>query len=148
MDRGKQIYENITRIAYEQGRTLNEVCRNARVSHGIISDLKHGRRSGIGDVTIQRLMHTLNCRREDILADVEGAILPDPPKAKRTEASVDRMLDQLRDVLMERKELRKLLKAALKATDKQVHSTAVLLEAIIDASERFDTNGKEDNEEQ
>lgn len=131
MDEGKKIYENIQRIAYFQGRTVNDVCRKAKVSAGVISDLKNGRRKSIGKVTLEKLSKALDCRIEDILTGEDGLPLPEAPKAMHIEGFIDRATDALR----ERPELRRLVRAAMKANTQQVKSTAILLESITRAQQ-------------
>jgi len=144
-DKGLQIYENIARLCYERGRTVNEVCDRANVSHGMLSDLRYGRRSGIGRVTIERLMKELQCTEKDILYGTgQGKEMPEAPKPDRVTPAVDRTLAELRTVMIERKEIHRLIKAALKASDKQVHSTAVLLETILEAREGITVDGEEE----
>ena len=130
MDRGLKIYENLKRLAYDRGLTIQKMCEKAKVSPGTIGDLKHGRRNNIGDVTIDKLTKALNCTREDIL--MEGIIsepLPDAPKADR----LVKFIAEVEIALREREELRRLIRAAMKANTQQVRSTAILLESITQA---------------
>lgn len=129
---GKKIYGNIQRLAYAQERTVNDVCRKAKVSAGVISDLKNGRRNSIGKITIDKLSKELDCQAEDIMfGKSDPSQLPESPKAMRTEAFIDRAVEALRD----RAELRRLVRAAMKANTQQVKSTAILLESITQAQQ-------------
>lgn len=129
MTNGEMIHENIQKLARSQGRTIKDVCRKAKVSAGVISDLKSGRRNSIGKVTVEKLSKELGCRPEQILEWSGVATMPEAPKAKRTEAFIDRAAESLR----ERPEMRRLVRAAMKANRQQVNSTAVLLESITQA---------------
>ena len=68
MDKGEKIHQNITRLAYEKGMGINDLCKQAKVSSGLIADLKHGRRENIGNITSAKLCKVLECNPEDILS--------------------------------------------------------------------------------
>lgn len=130
IDSGKKIYENIQRLAYEQGYTIQKLCEEAKVSAGTIGDLKHGRRTGIGNITIEKLIKVLGCTREDILDEgIRVDPMPDAPKADRLVLFIEEATEALR----EREELRRLVRAAMNANKQQVRSTAILLESITQA---------------
>ncbi len=127
MDRGLKIYENLKRLAYDRGLTIQKMCERAKVSPGTIGDLKHGRRNNIGNITVDKLMNALNCTREDILSEgIIGEPIPDAPKADR----LVKFIAEAEVALREREELRRLLRAAMNANTQQVRSTAILLESI------------------
>ena len=129
-DRGIKIYENIQRLAYQQGYTIQKLCEEARVSAGTIGDLKHGRRNGIGNITIEKLVKVLGCTREEILSEgIKVEPFPDAPKADRLVSFIEEATEALR----EREELRRLIRAAMNANKQQVRSTAILLESITQA---------------
>lgn len=130
MTKGEKIFENIQRLAYANGMTVNELCKMAKVSRGMIGDLQHGRRNDIGRITLDKLTHVLECTDEDILSQtIRHDPIPDKPMDNRGEASIDRIVNEIK----ERPELRRLFRAAIKANKQQVRSTAVLLESIVDA---------------
>ena len=129
-DKGVKIYENIQRLAYERGYTIQKLCEEAKVSAGTIGDLKHGRRNGIGNITIEKLVKVLGCTREEILSEgIWIDPLPDAPKADRLVSFIEEVTEALR----EREELRRLMRAAMSANKQQVRSTAILLESITQA---------------
>ena len=130
MDKGIKIHSNIMRLAYAKGLGISDLCKQAKVSSGIISDLKHGRRDNIGSVTVSKLCSVLGCEPEDILSMTEHKEpMPDRPYIDRFSPFMERV-----EVAMkETPELRRLIRAAMKATPLQVKSTAVLLESIVDA---------------
>lgn len=124
-ERGKLIYKNIQTLAYAKGMTIQKMCKEAGVSPGIIGDLNNGRRSNIGKVTVQKLTDYLGCSEEDIFSD------SDKPMPKK--ATADRsqgMYVKAFEAMKERPELRRLVRAAMKASPQQVRSTAILLESI------------------
>ena len=130
MNKGEKIFENIKRLSYEKGMTINELCRQANVSRGMIGDYQHGRRNDMGRITLDKLTKVLGCTDEDILSEtVRLDPMPDKPKDKRGDNSIDLLVAEIK----ERPELRRLLRAAVRANKQQVKSTAVLLESIVDA---------------
>lgn len=130
MDKGRKIHDNIMRLAYAKGLSISDLSKRAKVSNGILSDLKHGRRDNIGRVTVSKLCAVLDCRPEDLLSMTEHKEpMPDRPCIDRFSPFMERV-----EVAMkETPELRRLIRAAMKATPLQVKSTAVLLESIVDA---------------
>lgn len=129
MTKGLIIFKNIKRLAYANDMTINELCKKAKVSRGVIGDLEHGRRNGIGYVTICKLSEALGCDAEDIITEAnESASISKQPKINRLEGFIDRASEALYD----RPELRRLMRAAMKANRAQVNSTAILLESIVD----------------
>lgn len=132
VDRGRKIYDNITRLSYKKGMRVNEVCRKANVSSGIIGDLKHGRRDNIGAVTVDKLSRVLECTPDDILSlRRNDEPMPDVPAVDKIGYFNARAMEELR----QRPELRRLVRAAMKATATQVKATAVLLESITKAKD-------------
>lgn len=129
MDNGERIFENIQRLAYSRGKTVHDVCRKAKVSAGIISDLKHGRRNSLGKITLEKLSSELGCRIEDITEAEDGSPMPEAPKSKRIDIFIERAVESMH----ERPEMRRLVRAAMKANTQQVKSTAILLESITQA---------------
>lgn len=130
MDKGKKIHSNIERLAYAKGLGLSDLCKAAKVSNGILSDLKHGRRDSIGNVTLSKLCAVLECDPKDILSMKENSEpMPERPNIDRFSYFMERVTEAMKD----NKELRRLFRAAMKATPLQVKSTAVLLESIVDA---------------
>ena len=130
MDRGMIIYENLQRLAYERGLTVQKMCNEAKVSAGSIGDLKAGRRNNIGKVTVDKLVKFLGCTEEDIMNDpIVHQPIPESPKADRLEGFYAKAMDSMH----ERPEMRRLVRAAMKANTQQVKSTAILLESITQA---------------
>lgn len=129
-ERGLVIYENLQRLAYAKGLTIQRMCNEAGVSPGIVGDLKHGRRNNIGKVTLDKLTRFLGCEEEDILHDpIRNIPLPDAPKADRSQGFYIKAFQAMQD----RPEMRRLVRAAMKANTQQVRSTAILLESITEA---------------
>ena len=140
---GKKVFENIKRLCYERGKSINQVCQEAEVSRGTIGDLEHGRRKKIGVVTLYKLCKVLECQPDEILNEEEfDEPMPDAPKVRRDRFTP--LANQTMQALVERPEFRRLIRAALKANDLQVKSTAVLLESIVDAQRSGELNGEED----
>lgn len=140
---GTKVFENIKRLAYAQGKSLNQLCQEANVSRGTIGDLEHGRRERIGVVTLYKLCKVLECQPDDILSEKEfDEPMPDKPKVKRDR--ITPLADKTMQALVERPEFRRLIRAALKANDLQVKSTAILLESIVDAQKDSEWYGEED----
>lgn len=118
-------------LAYANGMTIQKMCEAAKVSAGIIGDLKHGRRNNLGSITVDKLIKVLGCTAEDILHDpVTEKPMPDAPKADRSQHLYIEALTAMK----ERPEMRRLIRAALVANTQQVKSTAILLESITKAN--------------
>lgn len=129
-ERGLVIYENLQRLAYAKGLTIQKMCKEANVSPGILGDLKNGRRNNIGKVTVEKLTKFFGCEEEDILHDpIRNMPMPDAPKADRSQG----LYVQAFKAMQDRPEMRRLVRAAMKATTQQVRSTAILLESITEA---------------
>lgn len=129
MTKGEKIYDNIKRLAYKKGMSVNALCKQAQVSRGMLGDFEHSRRDTLGQITIDKLTRVLECTPEDILSLKENnEAMPDAPKRDRSSF----FIKQATEALEERQELRRLLRAAMKANKKQVDSTAALLESILD----------------
>lgn len=130
MDKGKKIHANIKRLAYAKGLGINDLCKQAKVSSGILSDLNHGRRDNIGNITVSKLCAVLECEPQDILSMKEhNEPMPERPNIDRFSPFMERVANAMKET----PELRRLIRAAMKATPLQVKSTAVLLESIVDA---------------
>lgn len=139
---GKKVFENIKYLSYKRGMSLNQLCKEAEVSRGTIGDLEHGRRKKIGVVTLYKLCKTLECQPEEILNEEElEDPMPDAPKVKRDR--ITPMVEKAVEAMLVRPELRRLVRAALKANDLQVRSTAILLESIVDAQKDGGLDGKD-----
>lgn len=143
MDRGKKIYENIQRLAYANGMTIGELCRKASVSAGSIGDLKHGRRDNIGTTTIQKLCAVLKCSPSEITTMAEN---PNPMPEKPQPDILGNFYAEAVAQMEERKELRRLVRVAMRATPVQVNATAVLLEEIISGTLTSERIKDEDSE--
>ena len=140
---GKKVFENIKRLSYERGLTLNQLCKESTVSRGFLGDLEHGRKGKVGVVTLYKLCKVLECQPEEILNEEESPDpMPEAPKIKRDR--ITPMIEKAVQQLEERPELRRLVRAAMRANDLQVRSTAILLESIVDAQKNGELYGEED----
>ena len=129
INKGLRIYNNIERLAYAQGMTVGELCKKVKVSRGMIGDLKTGRRDSIGQITCEKLARGLGCEPDEIIPKGSEPIeVGEKPAVNKTAHFIEKATKALEDDV----ELRRLMRAAMKATRKQVRSTAALLETIVD----------------
>lgn len=132
------LYENIQRLAYKQGLTVSALCALAGMQKSVLFDLKVGRKKTLRATTIKKLCDALGCDMEDITdGTTEGQPMPDRPKRKAPDITYAALQEQI----LERQEIRRLVRIASKATDRQVHATATLLESIVDGTLGSETGG-------
>ena len=124
------LYENIQRLAYAQGMTVSGLAESAGIRKSVLSDLKAGRNKTLRPATIYKLCEILDCSFADITEEHEDAPMPTKPQRRKTELNYIRIHKEIK----ERPEIRRLLRVAIKATDKQVRATAILLESIIEGT--------------
>ena len=124
---GKQVYENICRIAWGQGMTIHNLCYEAGLRPSVLSDLKFERNKSISDITAYKLANVLDCDPSDFYRVYTDPMPPKPMKASRLRVEYAAVADAMQD----RPDVRKLMRVALKATPKQVSSVANLLESIV-----------------
>ena len=126
----ERLYENIKRLSYERDITLGNLCKRAGLYRSMITDLKSGRKRTLSNDTVEKLCDVLECNPEDILDQNASVTDLERPKQKRNEQFYERLADEME----ERPAMRRLFRAAHRATDAQVNATAVLLESIIDGT--------------
>ena len=125
------LYDNIQRLAYEQGLTVSGLCSKAKIQKSVLFDLKVGRKNTLRPSTIKKLCDVLGCEMEDITEGAtEDSVMPERPKRKKPDITYAALQDQI----LNRAEIRRLVRIASKATDKQVHATATLVESIVDGT--------------
>ena len=113
------MYDNVQRLAYEQGLTVSGLCT------------KTGRKNTLRPATIKKLCEVLGCEMEEITDGTsEDKPMPERPKRKKPDITYVALTEQI----LERAEVRRLVRIASKATDKQVHATATLLESVIEGT--------------
>lgn len=61
------LYETVARLCREQGTSVSALCEQAKVSPGILSDLKNGRKKSISSDTLARLAEALNTSADLLL---------------------------------------------------------------------------------
>lgn len=124
-------YDNIQRLAYERGMTVSGLAIKAGMQKSVLFDLKVGRKKLLRPTTIKKLCDVMGCEMEDITGEItEGQDMPERPKRKKPDIEYTALQDQI----MTRAEVRRLVRIASKATDKQVHATATLLESVIEGT--------------
>lgn len=124
---GTQIYENIQRIAWKQGITIQSLCDEAGVRHSVLSDLKCGRNKNITDITLYKLATALDCDIEDF-----KRIYKEPmPKRPSRRSKLIKEYEEVANAMQDRPELRRLMRVAVKASQKQVESVAALFETVV-----------------
>ena len=126
----ERIYTNIKYLAYERGMTMGGLCEQAGLYRSMLTDLKYGRKKKLSDETLQRLCKVLDCNIEDILYSNAPNTNLERPKQRRNENFYARLSVELE----ERPVMRRLFKAAHRATDAQVKATAMLLESILNGT--------------
>lgn len=125
------LYENIERLAYEQGLTVSGLCTKAGLQKSVLFDLKTGRKNTLRPATIKKLCDVLGCEMEEITNGTsEDKPMPERPRRKKPDITYVALTEQI----LERAEVRRLVRIASKATDKQVHATATLLESVIEGT--------------
>ena len=126
------LYENIERLAYEQGLTVSGLAVKAGMQKSVLSDLKSGRKKTLRPSSIKKLCDVMGCAMEDITeGPADGGVpMPDKPKRKKPDITYAALQEQI----LERQEVRRLVRIASKATDRQVHATATLLESVIEGT--------------
>ena len=133
------LYENIERLAYERGLTVSGLCIKADIQKSVLFDLKMGRKKTLRPATIKKLCDAMGCDMADVTdSNTEGLKMPERPKRKKP----DIVFTALQDQILERPEVRRLVRIASRATDRQVHATATLLESIVDRT--LGQNGGDD----
>ena len=125
------MYESVQRLAYEQGLTVSGLGAKAGMQKSVLSDLKSGRKKTLRPTSIKKLCDVLGCDMEDIAdGTAEGKDMPERPKRKKPDITYAALQEQI----LERQEVRRLVRIASKATDKQVHATATLLESVVEGT--------------
>ena len=125
------LYENIERLAYERGLTVSGLCIKAGIQKSVMFDLKVGRKKTLRPATLKKLCDAMGCDMDEITSsDTEGLEMPDRPKRKKPDITYAALQDQI----MTRPEVRRLVRIASKATDRQVHATATLLESVVEGT--------------
>ena len=125
------LYDNIQRLAYERGMTVSGLATKAGMQKSVLFDLKVGRKKTLRPASIKKLCDIMGCEMEDITGVApDGQEMPERPKRKKPDIEYTALQDQI----MTRAEVRRLVRIASKATDKQVHATATLLESVIEGT--------------
>ena len=125
------LYENIERLAYERGLTVSSLCAKAGIQRSVMFDLKMGRKRSLRSTTIKKLCDAMGCDMDEVTYNyTEGLEIPERPKRKKP----DIVFTALQDQIMTRPEVRRLVRIASKATDRQVHATATLLESVVEGT--------------
>ena len=125
------IYENVQRLAYERGFTVSGVCAKAGMQKSVLSDLKSGRKKSLRPTSIKKLCDVMGCTMEEITdGTTEDKEMPDRPKRKKPDITYTALQEQI----LQRAEVRRLVRIASKATDRQVHATATLLESVVEGT--------------
>ena len=97
----------------------------------VLFDLKVGRKKTLRPTSIKKLCDVMGCEMDEITdGTTEGLEMPDRPARKKPDIEYTALQDQI----MTRAEVRRLVRIASKATDKQVHATATLLESVIEGT--------------
>ena len=131
MERHTIMFNNIQRLAYEQGLTISGLCEKAKIRRSVLFDLKYGKKQSLTGTTMQKLCDVLLCNIEDITTESrKNDPIPDRPKRKPAEFTYEKIHQELST----RPDVRRLMRAAMDATDKQVRATAILLESIVDGT--------------
>lgn len=124
-------YDNVQRLAYERGLTVSGLATKAGMQKSVLFDLKVGRKKTLRPASIKKLCDVMGCEMEDITGVApDGQEMPERPKRKKPDIEYTALQDQI----MTRAEVRRLVRIASKATDKQVHATATLLESVIEGT--------------
>lgn len=136
-------YENIERMAYQQGMTISMLSDETHMRRSVLSDLKNGRKNQLSPITVRKLCEVLGCTEDDINKEYSGKDpMPDKPQRRQGEPTYDRYHEALKT----RPEIRQLVRTAIKATPRQVRATALLLESIIDGSIERNVKEGDDSE--
>lgn len=133
------LYANIERLAYERGMTVSALATKAGMQKSVLFDLKVGRNKSLRMTSIQKLCDALDCTVGEITdGSSEGKDMPDRPKRKKPDITYVALQEQI----LERPEIRRLVRIASKATDRQVHATATLLESVIEGTLGSENGGE------
>lgn len=123
----QELYANIEQLAWSRGMTVRTLCIEAEISPNLLSKLKTGKGKDIQLSTAKRLSEALKCSVDDFLLSGD----PHNKETSRPSNSMARFKEQeFLDELSKRQELRRLFRAAVQASPKQVNSAAALLETI------------------
>ena len=112
------LYETLFSLCKEKNITGYRMCKDVGIQPSIMTDLKNGRRSGVGTDTAIKLANYFNVSVEYLLGKSDE---------KKSVVNGDEELNECLEELKNRSELRMLFKLASKATKEDVEQAAKII---------------------
>jgi transcriptional regulator with XRE-family HTH domain len=116
------LYERIENLCVSLGINITQMCREAEVPRGNLTDLKKGRQSGLSAVNLSKIANYFNVSVDYLLTGKQ-----------KEEAPIDVVDEDLRDYLDElrnRPEMRMLFSTTKTATKAQIEAIVKMVEEM------------------
>lgn len=136
MHTGREFYDNLEKIAWSRGMSIHALAAESGISPTNLSRLKYNRANDLYMKTCIKLADALHCSVNDLITPWQEEEQQTAPRKSK----LDSFMEDADQALRDRKEIRRLMRVALKASKKQINSVAALLETIVE-------NANDQNEE-
>lgn len=115
------LYERIEGLCRDRGVNVTQMCREAGVSRGNLTDLKMGRQTGLSAATMEKLARYFGVTIDELM----GAAPPAAPLVNG-----DEELTEYLEMLRSRPECRMLFSLTRTATKEDVEKAVAIIEAL------------------
>lgn len=116
------LYERIEGLCRDRGVNVTQMCREAGVSRGNLTDLKMGRQTGLSAATMEKLARYFGVTIDELM----GAA----PRAETALVNGDEELTEYLEMLRSRPECRMLFSLTRTATKEDVEKAVAIIEAL------------------